>query len=349
MSRGRQYIELEGLFSEKVLGIFRVIRGFADLRDLAAISVPYKMEDVLQGNRVAGHQRLESPKHAEDIKNYLERSDNRFLPEVILSVRVSVSLVVRDGEINPDELGMGETVIGVKSVDAVPVEISRRYSSSTTRMQRLRVRKKYLDQIKQDKIIRRIDGNHRLYFAEELVDDPITPTKYLAPFCLVLLGPPGDEGDDFAESLIFHTINSTALPLEYEHSLKLILGQKPEFAMTPDNEFAYNPALHLTRLLNDWLKGQPLPTRQRFGERPLTALWETARSLIAMKETISQDRQSLKAFAEDLFAALLDISIRLTANHPSLCSTYGFFELAARVWNDADGDSKEVFVQATAR
>ena len=34
MSRGRQYIKFEGLFSESVLGIFRIIRGFADLRSL---------------------------------------------------------------------------------------------------------------------------------------------------------------------------------------------------------------------------------------------------------------------------------------------------------------------------
>lgn len=39
-----QYIEFEGLFSESVLGIFRIIRGFADLRDLVAVSVPHKME-----------------------------------------------------------------------------------------------------------------------------------------------------------------------------------------------------------------------------------------------------------------------------------------------------------------
>ena len=71
MSRGRQYIELEGLFSENVLGIFRVIRGFADLGDLAAVSVPYRMEDGGQGFRVVDHQGLESVNHskAPDIPN----------------------------------------------------------------------------------------------------------------------------------------------------------------------------------------------------------------------------------------------------------------------------------------
>src|SRR5688572_320051 len=115
MSRGRQYIEFEGLFSESVLGIFRIIRGFADLRDLAAVSVPYKMEDGEHGFRVVGHQRGESTKHAKEIKNYLEQSENRFLPEVILSVRAPVKLMVNRGEIDPNELGLGEAVFGVKS------------------------------------------------------------------------------------------------------------------------------------------------------------------------------------------------------------------------------------------
>lgn len=347
MSRGRQYIEFEGLFSEGVLGIFRIIRGFADLRDLATVSVPYKMEDGEQGFRVVGHQRAESVKHAEEIKNYLEQSENRFLPEVILSVRAPIKLMVNRGDIVPDELGLGEMVFGVKSDNGGLVDISRRYSSPTMRMQRLRVRRSDLEQIKRDKIIRRIDGNHRLHLAEQLTEDPNTPTKYLAPFCMVLLGPTDNDSDDFAESLIFHTINSTAVPLESEHGLRLLLGQDPAHAMTRDNEFAYNPALHLTRLLSDRLQGLPRPARQRFGQRPLTALWESARNLIAMDEAIAQDRQALTTFADDLFAALADIATRLTVNHPSLCKTYGFFELAARVWREAVGEDHEQKVRWT--
>jgi hypothetical protein len=354
MSRRRQFIEFEGLFSESVLGIFRIIRGFADLRDLAAVSVPYKLENGGQGFQVVGHQRVESTKHAEEIKNYLEQSENRFLPEVILSVRVPVDLLVGGDVITPAQLasgektvGLNETVFGVKSSDVGLVDISRRYSSPTMRMQRLRVKRGDLAQLKQEKIIRRIDGNHRLHLAEQLIDDPNTPTKYLAPFCMVLLGLPDSDADDFAESLIFHTINSTALPLESEHGLRLLLGQNPAHAMTPDNEFAYNPALHLTRLLVDRLRGLTPQARQRFGERPLTALWESARSLIAMDETIARDRQTLTTYADNLFAALADIVTLLTVNHPSLCGTYAFFELAARVWREAVGVDHESKIRWT--
>ena len=44
MIRGRRRIEFEGLLQKNVLGTFDVIRGFADLRDLAEVSVamPYE-------------------------------------------------------------------------------------------------------------------------------------------------------------------------------------------------------------------------------------------------------------------------------------------------------------------
>ena len=349
MPNGGRNIEIDGLFAEGVLGIFRVIRGFADLRELAEVSVPYTMDADALGRRVAGHQRDASTKHAEDIKHYLERSENRFLPEVILSVRVPVNLVVARGEIGPDELGLGETVYGVTSVGDGPVRISRRFSRSTTRMQRLRIRHRDLERLRLDKVIRRIDGNHRLHLAADLAEDPNAPSKYLAPFCMLLLGPRNDAADDYAESLIFHTINSTALPLESEHGLRLLLGQDPVHAMTPDNEFAHSPELHLTRLLDERLQVLPAPIRRRFGERPLTALWESGRNLIAMDASIAQDRGALQTFADDLFAALADIATRLAEEQPSLCQTYGFFELAARVWRNAEGMDHEERVRWTVR
>ena len=124
MAGGDRYIELEGLFAEGVLGIFRVIRGHADLRDLAEVSVPYTMDGGGRASRVAGHQRAVSACHPEDIKHYLQHSENRFLPQVILSLRAPVNLMVAGGEIGPDELGLSETVYGVTSfnhmLDAIP-------------------------------------------------------------------------------------------------------------------------------------------------------------------------------------------------------------------------------------
>lgn len=345
MAQSRQYIEFEGLFSPSVLGIFDVIRGYADLRDLAAVSVPYKMEEGEQGFRVAGHQRAESEKHAEEIKRYLEHSENRFLPEVILSVRVLLNRGLASGVSRSYNLSPGETVLGAQSPDGALVEISRKLKNPKYGIQRVRIRRRNLERIRHEKVIRRIDGNHRLHLASGLTEDPIVPTKYVAPYCMVLLGPPNDDADDFAESMIFHTINSTALPLESEHGLRLLLGQDASHAMTAEKEFDYSPALHLTRLLADQLQRLPEALRRRFGEQPLTMLWNSARNLIAMDATVARDRQILKDYAEKLIAALVEIVTRLSVGHPSFCQTPVFLELATRVWREAEETDHDRRVQ----
>ena len=45
MPPASQSIEFEGYFAEGVLGLFKIISGFAELSDLAAISVPYELSD----------------------------------------------------------------------------------------------------------------------------------------------------------------------------------------------------------------------------------------------------------------------------------------------------------------
>jgi hypothetical protein len=91
MAQSARYLTFEGQFESSVLGTFRIIRGFANLKDLAEVSVPYKMEDGDSVGRVTGQQRQPDPQHAERIRRYLESGEQRFLPEVILSVRAELT------------------------------------------------------------------------------------------------------------------------------------------------------------------------------------------------------------------------------------------------------------------
>jgi hypothetical protein len=304
------------------------------------------MEPGDDGEQVQGHQRPETERHAQAIKKYLENSDSRFIPEVILSVRCPINLVTAHGEITPDEAGFGDVVLGVTSLGVGPIEISRRRADPTNRMQRVRIPRASLGQIHAERLIRRIDGNHRLHLADELVEDTNFPNKYLAPFCLLLLGEADNQDDDYTESLIFYTINSTALPLESEHGLQLLLGQDPAHAMTASYEFAYNPELHLTRLLKTKLSAMPKAIRAKFGKRPLTSLWDSARSLIGMNPDIAADRDTLTRFADTLFGALSQIVVRLDDDNPALCRSYAFFELAARVWSQSEDEYDEARLRA---
>ncbi len=330
MSKPVQYLTFEGQFEARVLGTFRIIRGFAHLSELAEISVPYLMEDG-HGGAVMGQQRTIDPDHAERIKRYLENGEQRFLPEVILSIRVDLE----------EEVNKTHKAVGVKTRTAANgITISRVWRRENIRIHRVKIDRKMLAQIRDQKLIRRVDGNHRLALAETLKEDLSVATKYLAPFCIVLLGSPGEAADDYSESLIFHTINSTALPLESEHALKLILGQHADYDMTPEKEFAYSPDLHFTRLLRDGLLKLPVPAQKRLGNRPLTSLRGAVRGLLDMDVTVAKDLPTLKKHSRALMDALNDIVTRLEPNQPSLCKAEFFIELTARVWNVTpdDGD-----------
>jgi hypothetical protein len=43
MGRSVRYLTFDGQFESSVLGTFRIIRGFANLKDLAEVSVAYTM------------------------------------------------------------------------------------------------------------------------------------------------------------------------------------------------------------------------------------------------------------------------------------------------------------------
>ena len=159
MARNARYLIFKGQYEGSVLGTFRIIRGFANLKDLAKISVPYEMEDAGNGVRVKGQQRKLDPEHAERIKRYLESGEQRFLPEVILSIRGELDEVI-DEESKP---------IGVKSLSSDDgILIERIYKSRNIRVHRVRIERKRLGKIQEQKLIRRVDGNHRLALAEEL-------------------------------------------------------------------------------------------------------------------------------------------------------------------------------------
>jgi hypothetical protein len=303
--------------------MFRIIRGFANLKTLAEISVPYEMAEGTNDGQVEGQQRQIDPAHAERIKRYLESGEQRFMPEVILSLRHELV----------EEVDRTQKPIGVKSVKADDgIIVGRAWKGQNIRVHRVTVDRKCLDDIRARKLIRRVDGNHRLKLADTLKDDPAVSTKYLASFCIVLLGAADDAADNYSESLIFHTINSTALPLESEHALRLILGQRAEYDMRPDKEFAYSKDLHFTRLLRDGLLRLPEPVQTRLGNRPLTSLRGAVRGVLDMDLTVAKDLPTLRKYSKTLLAALSDIVTRLEPHQPLMIKAEYFIELAARVW-----------------
>ncbi len=246
-------IIFRGLYSEKVFDIFKVLRGYANLKDLAKISKPFNFE---QGTTSQGYQREIDVKHAEEIKKYFESlKGNKFIPEIILGLRQNES---------------DQTVVIQDSGELREVSVDLDLLASNPG------------------IIRRIDGNHRLHLANDLVEDPTRPNQYLVPFSLILLGPTTYTHDDVAEALIFHTINFKGKPLASEHGLNVILTTEKD----RQKLFNEDPKIFATQYASDLFKQWPGDVLAIFGEEKLTNILRTL-EMIAEEGILTFDNKDI--------------------------------------------------------
>ncbi len=333
MPSNRNTIEIEGIFGTEVLGSFNIIRGFATLQELARISVPVLMEPPQANGEVRGHQRPIDEIHAEEVKRYFENGDQRFIPEIILSVRLPL-----EPETLPSTGNFAPTQIGVK-YSGGGIELRRKHKGKTLLNHILRVKVRELPAIKEQQRIRRIDGNHRLAKAETLEPVAGQTNRYKVPFCLLLLGDVGEAAHDYTEALVFHTINSTAKPLDGEFALQLILGQAPALTQPAHMEFAYAPALHLTRLLDTSLRGLPEPNKSRLGGRSLARLSVASRELLSAYPERGTSLDELTRFRNEIIGALSDVCTYLHTNFQDFCRADYFLELASHVWMRSSPDA----------
>jgi hypothetical protein len=178
---------------EMSLGGFYCVRGYATLRDIARCSYPDP-----------AYQRDLTPEHVEQIKAFFEARKYLFFPEIILSATL---------ETKYDAPGAAQ---------GDPLQIVRQGGSFKSNVNELNVRQAqaHCTVIVPDdvRLLKRIDGNHRLNALEALNDTEYD--RYLAPFCLILF----DKADAAAnEKALFHNINSKARKLTSEESLRGII------------------------------------------------------------------------------------------------------------------------------
>lgn len=130
-----------------VLGV-RVLRGYAKLCDLARMSRPDIYD---QKTNVTGTQRDLSPKHAREAYEYVKNHDLAYWPEVFLCVRESS--VIKFSKPNQK-----------KDVGVLTIEIEKAEKAK-------------------DICISRVDGNHRLHYADGKAEG-FDPLEKKVSFCL---------------------------------------------------------------------------------------------------------------------------------------------------------------------
>ncbi len=305
MSRGRQKVSFEGLLQEDVLGIFKIIRGFADLRDLAEVSTAMRYQGGENGQGT-GYQRQFDEQHVEDIKRFLSKGRYRFFPEIVLSLRS-------------------------KGANDPVVPYGKRRSSPNDKAYWVSVNLKAL-RVEGGSRICRIDGNHCLEAAIRLVKEDKSfasiKSHREAPFCFVVLDSQRPEDDELAEAMLFNLINSKALPIASEHSLSVLMRDDGAAA----ERFVEDPQVYLTRWIRDKVKDWPKGFYTAMGDTPLSRLHSAAGVLLRPGGISKATQQDMETEAGHLFGPLYDLAVRLRDQHEKFVNSYAFLPVAAEVY-----------------
>ncbi len=196
-------MKLSGMLS-KVMDNYLCLRGIASIKVLASISQvnPDIQRDLLE-------------EHKDEMKDFLERGEYAFFPEVVLSMNMGLSDKADENKVFEDFVA--EVDSADKGFNKVVGEVKVNFKPDDNKLIDDRRQLKVAQIAFDESVIKlsRIDGNHRLSAAEYLTND------ILIPFCLIIFS---DEEDAKNNSrAIFHNINSKQIPLRLEQNLKIII------------------------------------------------------------------------------------------------------------------------------
>lgn len=194
------------------LGGFLTVRGYASLGDIAKCSFA-------DGN----YQRDLKPEHVEEIRQYFDQGEYLFFPEIVLSA--SLAYNYGQQEIEPSvQHNWADPFLLIQRGETYRSEangISVRPYSSTGKNPIQRFSITVPDGAR---LLKRIDGNHRLAAFEKLADSRFD--RFVAPFCIVLFD---EKNSSRNEKALFHNINSKAWPLTSEEAFRGIIDDVVDF------------------------------------------------------------------------------------------------------------------------
>lgn len=115
--------------------------------------------------------------------------------------------------------------------------------------------------------------------------------------------------------------------------MKLLLDHSPTLGLSATQEYEYDPELYLARKLRDSLKGLPKTAAERFGDRPLTSIQQTAKSILKIEPEAAKTRERLNDFATGTFDAVNELLAALANSHPGVVASPFILDLLARSWH----------------
>ncbi len=237
-------IRLSGIYNES-LGGACTLRGYAKYNEIVGLSYPHP-----------GYQRPPEDEHVAQISSFIAAGSNSFSPEIVLAYTARYDYYAQGASSDVDALSDIKSGKGFASnVDGIVFKKERAVANGF--LYTLSIPDKKYDHI-EDKPFRRVDGNHRLLAIEKLISIGEMRSNYLIPFCIIIFPENANMKD---EKIIFHNINSKAIPIRSERLLTSILADsKDEFSFS-DKELDENFG-HEYLLARKMLESKPLAIRK---------------------------------------------------------------------------------------
>lgn len=199
-------MKLNGMLS-KVMDNYLCLRGIASIKSLAKIS---EVNPDIQRNLLEDHK--------DEMKDFLEKGEYAFFPEVVMSMNIGLSDETEEFENLADAVDSANKGYNMK-VGEVKVNFKPDENKLIDDRRQLKVAQLTFDE--NDIKLSRIDGNHRLSVADYLGND------ILIPFCIIIF--PNEEEAKNNSRAIFHNINSKQIPLKLEQNIKIIIESNSVF------------------------------------------------------------------------------------------------------------------------
>lgn len=303
-------MKLNGMLS-KVMDNYLCLRGVASIKALAKLS---EINPDIQRDLIEDHK--------DEMKEFLERGEYAYFPEVVLSMNVGLTNAVQDFENLADAVDSADKGFNSK-VGKVKINFKSDENKLIDDRKQLKVAQLSFedDNIK----LSRIDGNHRLSAADYLVND------ILIPFCLIIF-PNAEEAKNNSRA-IFHNINSKQIPLKMEQNIKIIIESSDVFT---DNILEkpqpFGPHYKFTRKLlcgNDKLDFGCFPNIKKFVfDNKYSFFTDLFRYLL--KENLISDATAVDDVKRELVNvenAIKQASIVTSHNNSSIVGALAYYKL----------------------
>lgn len=306
-------IKLSGIL-EYSMGGFLCLRGFGSFKLLSHASVPNP--DV---------QRSLIEKHKSEIAEFLIVGEYRFFPEVILSLNLS------DGKENLDTIESFYENISAgntwnKSIGDIQFHMSQNITKNISFIRGTQITKINIAHIRFDETahkLTRIDGNHRLSVADQVVED------FTIPYCLLLFRYP-QENDQYSRA-IFHNINAKQIPLNLEENIKVILDSTNVFSddkLIADNSFGWK--YYLARKTIESLDFEYFPAISSYIASAKYSFFVELYGFLLESHSIEEKNESIQIIKSQLHViekALVESEIIATTTNIAVIGALAFYRL----------------------